>query len=140
MSEPLGLWVAIGLAGLDLFILLVVFRYQQLGLQQVKEQGRQLASISDDLVALCKGMALMGEQCAHLESQVSRLGDMQARRELSDPLERDYELAEKMLRCGEPIDRIMSECGLARSEVELLRRMQERRSGDTVVNASFSPR
>ncbi len=111
----------------NLTLLVMLFRFLAVARQRHDEFGRQLSVVADDSDALCQGMMRMGDQLQRLEVQLSRLGEMQERRELSDPLEREYGLAEKMLASGEPLERVMSECGMVRSEVELLMRMQEKK-------------
>ncbi len=124
-----GLSVLLAVVGAaNLYLLVLLFRYLRTASAEQLESGRRLQVISDDSDALCQGMIRMGEQLQRLEVQLSRLGERQERRELSDPLEREYGLAEKMLASGEPLERIMSECGMVRSEVELLMRMHEKKS------------
>ena len=127
MTSEMIIWALLGL-GLVNLLMLVAF-HRRLGQWggRLDRQGQSIEAMSQDFDALCRGMLRIGEQSQRLDGQIASLVDLQTRRELNGPVERDYELAEKMLACGEPIDRIMSECGLVRSEAELLRRMHERR-------------
>ncbi len=117
--------LAIGSANLGLLVLI----HRRIGrcADRVDGLGSDLEAMSQDFDALCRGMLHMGEQSQRIDGRIASLVDLQTRRELNGPVERDYELAEKMLACGEPLERVMSECGLVRSEAELLMRMHERR-------------
>ena len=127
MAFEVMTWGALGLGLVNLVVLVSVHHRLGRWHGRLDRQQQGIETMSQDLDALCRGMLRIGEQCQRLDSQIASLVDLQTRRELNGPVERDYELAEKMIACGEPIERIMSECGLVRSEAELLRRMHERR-------------
>jgi hypothetical protein len=76
--------------------------------------------MQSDLNAMCSGAVGIGEHLTKLEERTQRLVLRQDALETQEAPERSYRHAIKMLRNGANLDQIMSDCGLARGEAELL--------------------
>jgi hypothetical protein len=73
-----------------------------------------------DLNAMCSGAVGVGEHLAKLDERSVRMAQRLDALETQEAPERSYRHAIKMLRSGANLDQIMSDCGLARGEAELL--------------------
>lgn len=80
----------------------------------------QLTIVSDDLGALCNGSLGLGERLAKLESRLSSLAKRQEHLELQEAPERSYKQAIRLVRQGANVEELMTDCGLARGEAELV--------------------
>jgi hypothetical protein len=86
----------------------------------VSQQSDAIHLMQEDLAAMCQGAVGVGEHLARLEERSRALAQRQDQLELQEAPERSYKQAIKMVRGGANIDQLMSDCGLARGEAELL--------------------
>lgn len=84
------------------------------------DQSEAIHVIQDDLGAMCQGALGVGEHLARLEESTQKLVQRQDHLEMQEAPERSYKQAIKMMRGGANVDQIMTDCGLARGEAELL--------------------
>ena len=87
------------------------------------ERDRQLAVIYEDSTVLSDCVSKIGRHLNDMERQLQQVIDQQERMGLREGVDREYDLAIRMLSSGESMERIMAECGLVRSEVELIQRL-----------------
>jgi len=104
-------------------LLLTVLRSVRSGRQDQAERDRQLAVIFEDSTVLSDCVTKIGRHLSTLERQLQQVIDQQERMGLREGADREYDMAIRMLSSGESMERIMAECGLVRSEVELIQRM-----------------
>ena len=74
----------------------------------------------DDLGALCNGAVGLGDRLSRLDTRVGQLLKRQEHLEMQEAPERSFKQAIKLVRQGADIDQLMSDCGLARGEAELV--------------------
>lgn len=107
--------------GICLLMSLVAMAFMYNHFHQVlSQQDEQITAMQADLNAMCSGAVGIGEHLAKLEERTTRLTQRQDALEIQEAPERSYRHAIKMLRNGANLDQIMSDCGLARGEAELL--------------------
>ncbi len=87
------------------------------------ERDRQLAVIFEDSTVVSDCVTKIGCHLSGLERQLQQVIDQQERMGLREGADREYDMAIRMLSSGESLERIMAECGLVRSEVELIQRV-----------------
>jgi len=110
------------LAGLMLLLISVLRSVRAVRRDQA-ERDRQLAVIFEDSTVLSDCVTKIGSHLSALERQLQQVIDQQERMGLREGVDREYDLAIRMLSSGESLERIMAECGLVRSEVELIQRV-----------------
>ena len=76
--------------------------------------------MQEDLSAMCKGAIGVGEHLARLEERTRGLIQRQDQLEMQEAPERSFKQAIKMVRNGANLDQLISDCGLARGEAELV--------------------
>jgi hypothetical protein len=86
----------------------------------MNQQNETIQIIQEDIAAMCQGAVGVGEHLARLEQRTTALSKRQDQVEMQEAPERSYTRAIKMVRNGANIDQIISDCGLARGEAELL--------------------
>lgn len=82
--------------------------------------GQASQEAQAEYVNLRADMAALTRSLAHLEQQVRHLSGRQNQLELRDPVRQTYEPAIRMVRKGADVDELVSTCGLARGEAELI--------------------
>lgn len=80
----------------------------------------QLNIAREDLAALCNGSLGLGERLSRLESRLNSLSRRQEHLELQKAPEHSYKQAIKLVHQGADVEELMSDCGLARGEAELV--------------------
>lgn len=80
-------------------------------------------SLQKDVTALCAGAVNVGKHLSAMEQRVRRLHERQDQVELRDPDQRSYGHAIRLAQRGADVDELISNCGLARGEAELLLRL-----------------
>jgi hypothetical protein len=88
--------------------------------QILTQHDEIITSMQSDFSAMCSGAVGVGEHLARLEERTMRVVQRQDALETQEAPERSYRHAIKMLRNGANLDQIMTDCGLARGEAELL--------------------
>lgn len=81
---------------------------------------QQIKLLNDDVSALCSGAAGVGGHLNKIEQKVKRVLERQDQLDMRDPIERTFNQATRMVRQGATVDELISTCGLARAEAELL--------------------
>jgi len=119
--SPEVLMISTIVVGICLLMALVAMAFMYNHFHQVlSQQDEQITAMQADLNAMCSGAVGIGEHLAKLEERTTRLTQRQDALEIQEAPERSYRHAIKMLRNGANLDQIMSDCGLARGEAELL--------------------
>ena len=112
--------ITVGLACLTVLSLTLVgltyFHFRRL----YNLQDNQLNMARDDLGALCNGAVGLGDRLSRLDTRVGQLLKRQEHLEMQEAPERSFKQAIKLVRQGADIDQLMSDCGLARGEAELV--------------------
>lgn len=83
-------------------------------------QHEQLTVVREDLAALCKGSLGLGERVARLDTRLNTLAKRQEHFELQETPQRSYMHAIKLVQKGANVEDLMTDCGLARGEAELV--------------------
>lgn len=116
-------------------LLLVLLRSVRAARREQAERDRQLDVIFEDSTVLSDCVTKIGRHLSSLERQLQQVIDQQERLGLREgSVDREYDLAIRMLSSGESVERIMAECGLVRSEVELIQRLYGDGDKRKVVN------
>lgn len=79
--------------------------------------------LQDDVQALCAGGVSVGKHISAMEQRLRRLHERQDQLELRDPGQQPYGHAIRLAQRGAGVDELISNCGLARGEAELLLRL-----------------
>ena len=79
--------------------------------------------LQKDVTALCAGAVNVGKHLTEMEQRVRRLHERQDQVELRDPSQQSYGHAIRLAQRGADADELISSCGLARGEAELLLRL-----------------
>ncbi|MDO9372443.1 MAG: DUF2802 domain-containing protein [Gammaproteobacteria bacterium] len=87
---------------------------------RISAAGHALQAAQAECEALRANMAALTTCLAHLEQQVQHLSGRQNQLELRDPVRQTYEPAIRMVRKGADVEELVSTCGLARGEAELI--------------------
>ena len=87
---------------------------------RLEHQGDTLKSLQRDVATVCSGAVSMGGHLAQLEQRSHQLLQRQDQLELQEPSSQSYRHAAKMLHKGANLDEVVSDCGLARGEAELI--------------------
>lgn len=123
----MGIEALLALLAATELLLLVLLAMQSLrsrGLQRRHEElRRELESTHQDLYALCAGANGVAGHLSRIDQQLRRLYERQDQLELRDVLHREYDHAARLVRGGADLDKVMSQCNLARAEAELLMRL-----------------
>lgn len=80
----------------------------------------ELQVLQVDNLSLHKTVEALTDRIAQLERQVQHLSRRQNQLELRDPVTQTYEPAIRMVRKGADVEELVSTCGLARGEAELI--------------------
>lgn len=80
-------------------------------------------TLQKDVTALCAGAVSLGKHLTVMEQRVRRLHERQDQIELRDPAQQSYGHAIRLAQRGADVDELISNCGLARGEAELLLRL-----------------
>jgi ABC-type siderophore export system fused ATPase/permease subunit len=119
--SPEVLMISTIVVGIFLLMSLVAMAFMYNHFHQIlTQQDEIITSMQTDLNAMCSGAVGVGEHLRKLEERTQRLVQRQDALETQEAPERSYRHAIKMLRNGANLDQIMSDCGLARGEAELL--------------------
>jgi|GEM_PF-5150394 len=124
------------LVGMSIVLVSVLRSVRAVRRDQV-ERDRQMAVIYEDSSALSDCVSKIGRHLSDLERQLQQVIDQQERMGLREGVDREYDLAIRMLSSGESMERIMTECGLVRSEVELIQRLHGDGGVRSVVNGGL---
>lgn len=113
-------WLLLSVTG----ILTILVLYLSLSLHRtnhkLEEQAKYLEQFQKDFDALYAGAADLEEQVGQLDRRVKNLNERQDQMDLHTPEARAYSHAIKMVRSGADINQLMVNCGLPRSEAELI--------------------
>jgi len=102
-------------------VLMLVFVYASYHIyKELKKRDRIIRELQKDLGALCTGASGVSGHLSRVDQQVKRITERQDKVEIQDPENRAYHQAIRMIRNGAGIDELMTNCGLVRSEAELL--------------------
>lgn len=119
--SPEVLMISTIVVGIFLLMSLVAMAFMYNHFHQIlTQQDEIITSMQSDLNAMCSGAVGIGEHLAKLDERSGRLAQRVDALETQETPERSYRHAIKMLRSGANLDQIMSDCGLARGEAELL--------------------
>jgi ABC-type siderophore export system fused ATPase/permease subunit len=119
--SPEVLMISTIVVGIFLLMSLVAMAFMYNHFHQIlTQQDEIITSMQSDLNAMCSGAVGVGEHLAKLDERSGRLAQRVEALETQETPERSYRHAIKMLRNGANLDQIMSDCGLARGEAELL--------------------
>lgn len=119
--SPEMLMISTIVVGIFLLMSLVSMAFMYNHFHQIlAQQDEIITAMQDDLNAMCNGAVGIGEHLSKLEERTQRLAQRQDALEIQEAPERSYRQAIKMLRNGANLDQIMTDCGLARGEAELL--------------------
>lgn len=80
----------------------------------------ELQVLQVENLSLHKTVEALTDRIAQLERQVQHLSRRQNQLELRDPVTQTYEPAIRMVRKGADVEELVSTCGLARGEAELI--------------------
>jgi hypothetical protein len=94
--------------------------------KQEKRYNAALRSLQDDFAALCNGAVGVGDHLYHVEQNLRRLSQRQDQVDLHDPTQQSFDHAVRLVENGASIEDVMSQCGLVRSEAELLAMLHRR--------------
>ena len=89
----------------------------------VSEQRIAIHQIRQDMHALCAGAINLGKHVDALEQKIRRQAERQDQLSMRDPSEHAYAHAIRLAQKGANINELVENCGLARSEAELLLRI-----------------
>lgn len=107
-----------------------------LALSQIRKQEMRhnaaIRSLQDDFTALCNGAVGVGDHLFHVEQNLRRLSQRQDQVDMHDPTQQSFDHAVRLVENGATIEDIMSQCGLVRSEAELIAMLH--RTGRTAVS------
>jgi len=118
---PEVLMISTIVVGIFLLMALVAMAFMYNHFHQIlAQQDEIITAMQADLNAMCSGAVGIGEHLAKLDERTQRLTQRQDSLETQEAPDRSYRLAIKMLRNGANLDQIMTDCGLARGEAELL--------------------
>ena len=107
--------------GIFLLLSLVAMAFMYNHFHQILAQQEEIiTAMQTDLNAMCSGAVGIGEHLAKMDDRIQTLAQRQDEHETQEAPERSYKYAIKMLRNGANLDQIISDCGLARGEAELL--------------------
>lgn len=97
-------------------LIFVYLRFQKFA----SEQEAVIHRLYDDFNAMCAAAVGVDEHLARLEDRTRSLLQRQDNLELQEASDGNYQQAINLIRNGAGIDQLMSDCGLARGEAELL--------------------
>ncbi len=89
-------------------------------IQRTGAAGQALQAAQAECAELRADVATLTRCLTHLEQQVQHLSGRQNQLELRDPVRQTYEPAIRMVRRGADVEELVSSCGLARGEAELI--------------------
>ena len=119
--SPEVLMISTIVVGIFLLMSLVAMAFMYNHFHQIlTQQDEIITAMQTDLNAMCSGAVGVGEHLAKLDERSVRMAQRLDALETQEAPERSYRHAIKMLRNGANLDQIMSDCGLARGEAELL--------------------
>lgn len=85
-----------------------------------KRYNAAIRTLQDDLAALCDGAVGVGDHLNQVEKHLRKLSERQDRADMHDPAFQSLEHAVRMIQNGAAVEEVMSQCGLVRSEAELI--------------------
>ncbi|HKJ22681.1 MAG TPA: DUF2802 domain-containing protein [Gammaproteobacteria bacterium] len=88
--------------------------------QQEKRHSAAMRTLQDDFAALCDGAVGVGDHLYHVERYLHRLSERQDQADMNDPSYQSFDYAVRLVKGGAAVEQIMADCGLARSEAELI--------------------
>jgi predicted nucleic acid-binding Zn-ribbon protein len=112
--------IAMAALATSLVALLMVFSANARLRDRLERQQDALKALRTDVNAVCAGAVSVGEHLAQLEQRAHQLVQRQDQLEMHEPSGQSYRHAVKMLRKGVELDEVISDCGLARGEAELI--------------------
>ena len=86
----------------------------------IGEQRVAIHQIRQDMHALCAGAINLGKHVDALEQKIRRQAERQDQFAMRDPSEHTYAHAIRLAQKGANLNELVENCGLARSEAELL--------------------
>jgi hypothetical protein len=87
---------------------------------RLEQQDDTIKSLQKDVATVCSGAVNMGGHLAQLDQRTHQILQRQDQLELQEPAQQSYRHAAKMLHKGAALDEVVSNCGLARGEAELI--------------------
>lgn len=88
--------------------------------QQESRHNALIRALQDDIAALCDGAVGVGDHLYHVERYLHRLSERQDQADMNDPSYQSFDHAVRLIKSGATVEQIMAECGLARSEADLI--------------------
>lgn len=88
--------------------------------QQENRHNTGMRALQDDIAALCDGAVGVGDHLYQVERYLHRLSERQDEADLNDPSFQSFDHAVRLVKGGASVEQIMADCGLARSEAELI--------------------
>jgi DNA-binding transcriptional regulator of glucitol operon len=102
-----------------IFIIALLFAISRMR-KQAQRRDATLQTLQDDLAALCNGAVGIGDHLCHVEQRVRKLSERQDQVDLHDPDFHSFDHAIRLVQNGASVEEVMANCGLARSEAELV--------------------
>lgn len=118
-TNPLALATLLLSAILLLALLAMAVMYRHFH-KTLFAQESQIRVMQDDISALCSGAVGVGQHLSELEERSKIILQRQEQLELHEAPERTYKQAIKMAQRGADLDEVISDCGIARGEAELI--------------------
>ncbi len=94
--------------------------------KQEKRHNAAIRTLQDDFAALCNGAVGVGDHLFHVEQNLRRLSQRQDQVDMYDPTQQSFDHAVRLVENGATIEDVMSQCGLVRSEAELIAMLHHR--------------
>lgn len=88
--------------------------------QREKRHHAAIRTLQDDFAALCDGAVGVGDHLYQVEQYLHRLSERQDQVDMSDPSHQSFDHAIRLVNNGATVEDVVSQCGLARSEAELI--------------------
>lgn len=88
--------------------------------RRINRQEQLLKSLESDMQAVCHGARGMGDAVVQLEQRLRKMTERQDSLDMREPDNRVYTQAIKLAHTGASVEELVSTCGLARSEAELV--------------------
>ena len=98
--------------------------------RQARQQGAVAANLQKELAVQAETVATLNNSLVEMQQQMHLVSERQDQLELREVISRTYEPAIKLAHKGADIEELVSSCGLARGEAELIMMMyREKKQG-----------
>src|SRR3990172_8101847 len=91
--------------------------------RQARQQGAVAANLQKELAAQAEAVATLNNRFVEMQQHMHLVSERQDQLELREVISRTYEPAIKLAHKGADIEELVSSCGLARGEAELIMMM-----------------